>query len=151
MKKLILILLSFIAFNLSAQEKIEVKREATKKEQQKLVQGDNAKVLAKTETYKLSKELNLSSEQEKNVYEIYLNHFEGELKRKEEIKKLINSKDKKNKEEIKQKIAIQKSGNSEALHYKLKEVLTEEQFKEYLEKHKLEQKPKQHKQRIKNY
>ena len=71
-----------MAFNITAQEKIEVKKESTKKEQQKLVQGDNAKVLAKTETHKLSKELNLSSEQQKKVYEIYLNHFEGELKKK---------------------------------------------------------------------
>lgn len=131
-----------MAFNITAQEKIEVKKESTKKEQQKLVQGDNAKVLAKTETYELSKQLNLSSEQEKKVYEIYLNHFEGELKRKEEIKKLINSKDKENKEEIKQKIDKQKSGYSEVLNTKLKEVLTTEQFENYLNKTTEEQKIK---------
>lgn len=142
MKQLILILLSFVAFNITAQEKIEVKKESTKKEQQKLVQGDNTKVLAKTETYKLSKELNLTSEQQQRVYDIFLEHFEQELKNKEEIKKLINSKDEENKEDIKQKIAKQKSGYREALNAKLKEVLTTEQFENYLNKTKEEQKTK---------
>lgn len=131
-----------MAFNITAQEKIEVKKESTKKEQQKLVQGDNAKVLAKTETHKLSKQLNLSSEQQQRVYDIFLEHFEQELKNKEEIKKLVNSKDEGNKEEIKQKIAKQKSGYIEALNTKLKEVLTTEQFENYLSKTKQEQKTK---------
>ncbi|WP_426429404.1 hypothetical protein ACPX19_07560 [Winogradskyella sp. HB-48] len=142
MKQLILILLSFVAFNITAQEKIEVKKESTKKEHQKLVQGDNTKVLAKTETHKLSKQLNLSSEQQQRVYDIFLEHFEQELKNKEEIKKLINSKDEVNKEEIKQKIAKQKSGYNQALKIKLKEVLTSEQFENYLSKTKQEQKTK---------
>lgn len=150
MKKLILILLSFVAFNLGAQEKIEVKRETTKKEQQKLVQDNDAKTLAKNETKKLTKQLDLSTKQQERVYDIFLDHFEDELKNKQKIKKLINSKDKENKEEIKQKIAKQKSGNREALDSKLKDILTEEQFKNYQENTKVKHKIKQKKLRTKN-
>ncbi|APY08903.1 hypothetical protein BWZ20_11580 [Winogradskyella sp. J14-2] len=150
MKKLILILLSFVAFNLGAQEKIEVKRETTKKSQQKLVQDDNPKVLAKTETRKLSKELNLSAEQQQRVFDIFLIHFEEELKNKEKIKKLIASKNSNNKNEIKQKIAKQKNGNKETINTKLKEVLTSEQFKNYQNKRKVEEKNRQKKLSIKN-
>jgi len=150
MKKLILILLSFVVFNLGAQEKIEVKRETTQKEQQKLIQQDNPKGLAKSETYKLSKQLNLSSEQQGKVYDIFLNHFEEELKNKQKIKKLIDSKNKENKEEIKQKIAKQKSDTRKTLDSKLKDVLTEEQFKNYRENNTVEHKAKHKKLRIKN-
>lgn len=150
MKKLILILLSFVAFNLGAQEKIEVKRETTKKDQQKLIQDNDAKTLAKNETKKLTKQLDLSTKQQERVYDIFLDHFEDELKNKQKIKKLINSKDKENKEEIKQKIAKQKSGNREALDSKLKDVLTEEQFKNYQENTKVKHKIKQKKLRTKN-
>lgn len=142
MKNLILVIISFVALNSYAQERIEVKKESTKKEQQKLVKGDDAKVLAKTETYKLSKELNLSSEQQGRVYEIYLNHFQEELKNKQKIKKLIDSKDKENKEEIKQKIAKYKSSNKETLDSKLKDVLTAKQFENYLSSNKNEEKIK---------
>lgn len=140
MKHLILILISFVALNSYAQEKIEVKKESTKKEQQKLVKGDNAKVLAKTETYKLSKELNLSSEQQQRVYDIFSEHFEQQLKNKEKIKKLIKSKNKENKEDIEQKITKQRSNYDEALNTKLKEVLTAKQFENYLARNKNEEK-----------
>lgn len=150
MKHLILILISFVALNSYAQERIEVKKESTKKEQQKLVKGDNAKVLAKTETYKLSKELNLSSEQQQRVYDIFLEHFEQQLKNKEKIKKLIESKNKENKENIKQKITKQRSNYDEALNTKLKEVLNAKQFENYLARNKNEKKIKQKKLRIKN-
>ncbi|WP_138433033.1 hypothetical protein [Winogradskyella algicola] len=150
MKKLILILLSFVAFNLGAQEKIEIKRETTEKDQQKLTQNDNPKVLAKTETYRLSKQLNLSSEQQGRVYDIYLDHFQEELESKQKIKKLIDSKNEENKEEIKQKIAKHKSNNRETLDSKLKDVLTQEQFKSYQENTKVKHKTKQKKLRTKN-
>ncbi|MHA7842600.1 MAG: hypothetical protein ACX93I_04725 [Winogradskyella sp.] len=150
MKHLILILISFVALNSYAQERIEVKKQSTKKEQQKLVKGDNAEVLAKTETYKLSKELNLSSEQQQRVYDIFLEHFEQQLKNKEKIKKLIKSKNKENKEDIKQKITKQRSNYDEALNTKLKEVLTVKQFEKYLARNKNEEKIKQKKLRIKN-
>ena len=140
MKKLILILLSFVAFNLGAQEKIEVKREEIKKNQQKLVQGNDAITLAKNKTKKLTKQLDLSTKQQERVYNIFLDHFQEELKNKQKIKKLINSKNKENKEEIKQKIAQQKSGNRENLDTKLKDVLTEEQYKTYQKKAKALQK-----------
>ncbi len=150
MKKLILILLSFVALNLSAQEKIVVKKETSKAEQQKLTQGNNAKTLAKTETQKLSKQLELTSEQEARVYDIFLNHFENELKEKEKIKTLIKSKNKENREEIKQKIAKQKNGNNEALNSKLKEVLTAKQLEIYQKETSETLKTKQKKLRVKN-
>ncbi len=150
MKNLILILLSFVALNLSAQEKIAVKKETSKTEHQKLTQGNNAKTLAKTETHKLSKQLELTSKQESKVYTIFLNHFENELKEKEEIKTLIKSKNKGNKEEIKQKIAKQKNGNNEALNSKLKEVLTAKQLEIYQKETSEALKTKQKKLRVKN-
>lgn len=150
MKQLILIFLAFVAFNLNAQEKIEVKKENTKSEQQKFTQGNDAKALAKSETKKLTKQLDLSSEQQEKVYEVYLNHFEGEFNRKQKIKKMIDSKDKGSKEKIKQQLGKQKHGGSEALNNKLKEVLTTEQYEKYLERNKLQQKNKQKKLRAKN-
>lgn len=135
MKKIIIILLSFVAFNLGAQEKkILIKKEAPSNQQQKLVKDNKAEVIAKTETKKLNKELNLSTEQQKRVYDIFLDYFENELKRKEATKTLVKSIDKENKKVIKQKIAKQKSDKKEVLNTKLKEILTTEQFEKYQEK-----------------
>jgi len=129
MKKIIIILLSFVAFNLGAQEKILIKKEASNNQQQKLVKDNKAEVIAKTETKKLNKELNLSTEQQKRVYDIFLDYFENELKRKEATKTLVKSTDKENKKVIKQK-----SDKKEVLNTKLKEILTTEQFEKYQEK-----------------
>ncbi len=151
MKKLILILLSFVAFNLSAQEKIAVKKEIANNQEKKLTQvNNNAKTLAKTETKKLTQQLDLSTEQQGRVFDIYLNYFEEEIKSKEKTKQLIKSKNEGNKGEIKQKIAKQKNSNKEVLNSKLKEVLTAEQFKNYQKKNTTKLKIAEKKLRSKN-
>lgn len=131
MKNLLLLIITFFTLNISAQEKtINIKQ-------------SQEESLANIETKKLTKQLNLSSEQEKKIYDVMLQHFKEKLKSKQELKKVVASKEKVKKTEIKKAIVKQKQGNSEKLNNQLKEILTEEQYKSYLETHLKQQKAKQ--------
>ncbi|MCT4628451.1 hypothetical protein [Winogradskyella sp.] len=137
MKQLLLIILSFLVFNINAQEKTQ-----PKKEQQLSIKNNNAEALANKETQKLTKQLELSYEQQKRVYDIYIDHFENELK----TKKLITLKDKSSKE----KTAKLKSAKTTALNTKLKEVLTTEQYTSYINKEPFSKKQNKKKLQLKN-
>lgn len=131
MKNLLLLIITFFTLNISAQEKTTN------------IKQSQEESLANIETKKLTKQLNLSSEQEKKVYDVMLQHFKEKLKSKQELKKVVASKEKVKKTEIKKAIVKQKQGNSEKLNNQLKEILTEEQYKSYLETHLKQQKAKQ--------
>lgn len=131
MKNLILIAFTLFALNAVAQEK------------QTIAKHDKASSLAKIEARKLTKQLDLTTEQEDQVYKVMLIHFKEELQRKQKIKQMVISNDKTKKAEAKKAIAKQKQGYSEKLNAQLEEILTPEQYKTYEETSLAEEKTKQ--------
>ncbi|MFC0602947.1 hypothetical protein [Winogradskyella pulchriflava] len=142
MKKLVLIAVAFFTLNAVAQEqKVKV---STHKNGQKIEKHqESAQVHAKIETQKLIKQLNLTSDQQEKVYTVMLEHFTEEIKRKQELKKIIASKNDDNKAEIKTKVKKHRQEHSEKLVSQLKEILTTEQYEIYNKINSKEQKAKQ--------
>ena len=139
MKKLLLIAIAFFTLNAMAQEK-QAKATSLSKETKVTSQNDQAEALANNETKKLTKQLDLSLEQQKKIHQVMLQHYKQRLQKKQQIKKMLVSKKNTSKEETKKAIASYKKGQSEKLNSQIKQILTEQQYVSYLENIKIEKK-----------
>ncbi|MBV7269337.1 DUF4890 domain-containing protein [Winogradskyella luteola] len=138
MKNLVLIIITFFTLNAVAQEK------------SKVVKKNQTEMLAENETNRLTKQLDLSPDQQKKVHVVMLNHFSEKLEMKKEMKQSVSSKKAINKKELGEVMVKQKQVHSEKLNNQLKEILSEEQYKNYSEMN-LKQKKAKHKALKKKY
>jgi hypothetical protein len=130
MKKLILIMVALFTLNGIAQEKQTVSGEKVTKEKVEKTPEN----MAAMETKKMTKRLDLSSKQQKEVYTILLEKAKLNAESYAELKKMKSSEEKPSKEgfkTVKRKMMEQQKITDS----KLKEVLSEEQFSSYQEMH----------------
>ena len=148
MKKILCLAIVFLSLSAIAQEK-KSKKTITKERQKIEHTVESAEALAKSETKKLTKQLELTTDQQNDVYKIFLNHFEEELKIKRKIKEMVASNDKTDKEEMKKSVKKVRHGLKKRLDMKLKEILNAEQYESYqetnLKNEKIKQKAKRNK------
>jgi hypothetical protein len=130
MKKLLLITIAFFSLNATAQEKKVISKH------------NQVEAQAKIKTKKLTQLLDLSTDQADKVYIVMLQHFKEEQQKKQNIKKMIASKEKTDKAKIKKAYSQQKQEYSEKLNNQLEKILTPEQYKNYVETNLKEQKSK---------
>ncbi len=131
MKNLVLIIITFFTLNAVAQEK------------SKVVKKNQTEMLAENETNRLTKQLDLSPDQQEKVHAVMLNHFSEKLEMKKEMKQSVSSKKTINKKELGEVMVKQKQVHSDKLNNQLKEILSEEQYKSYSEMN-LKQKKAKH-------
>ncbi|MBO6881515.1 MULTISPECIES: hypothetical protein [Winogradskyella] len=121
MKKLVLIAVAFFTLNAVAQEQ-KVKQEKIKTDQS----VDN-------KVKKLVKTLELTPDQQEKVRLVFLDHNKEMQKVKLKIKEALKAENKMNKEEAKKTMLKQNDKIMTRTNSKLKEILTEEQYKKYKE------------------
>ncbi|WP_299110896.1 hypothetical protein [uncultured Winogradskyella sp.] len=119
MKNLLLIAITFFTLNIVAQEK------------KLIVEKDRTETLADNETKKLTKQLGLNTEQQQKVHAIMLSHFNEELQMKKKMKQKVTSKEVIDKNEVRKVTVKQRQKYSKKLDDQLKEVFTEDQYKNY--------------------
>ncbi|WP_430467492.1 hypothetical protein [Winogradskyella ouciana] len=121
MKKLVLIAVAFFTLNAIAQEQ-KVKQEKIKTDQS----VDN-------KVKKLVKTLELTPDQQEKVRLVFLDHNKEMQKVKLKIKEALKAENKISKEEAKKTMLKQNDKIMIRTNSKLKEILTEEQYKKYEE------------------
>lgn len=121
MKKLVLIAVAFFTLNAIAQEQ-KVKQEKIKTDQS----VDN-------KVKKLVKTLELTPDQQEKVRLVFLDHNKEMQKVKLKIKEALKAENKMSKEDAKKTMLKQNDKIMTRTNSKLKEILTEEQYKKYEE------------------
>lgn len=121
MKKLVLIAVAFFTLNAIAQEQ-KVKQEKIKTDQS----VDN-------KVKKLVKTLELTPDQQEKVRLVFLDHNKEMQKVKLKIKEALKAENKMSKEDAKKTMLKQNDKIMTRTNSKLKEILTEEQYKKYKE------------------
>ncbi|WP_412561602.1 hypothetical protein [Winogradskyella sp. MIT101101] len=121
MKKLVLIAVAFFTLNAVAQEQ-KVKQEKIKTDQS----VDN-------KVKKLVKTLELTPDQQEKVRLVFLDHNKEMQKVKLKIKEALKAENKMSKEDAKKTMLKQNDKIMTRTNSKLKEILTEEQYKKYEE------------------
>ncbi|MBC2846478.1 hypothetical protein [Winogradskyella flava] len=130
MKNLIIAAIALFTLNSFAQEK-EVKKVSVQTSQEIDSQNQSPNYKADIETKKLSGHLDLSTEQYEKVHEIMLKHFASEQNPKKGVKEKTAIKVKSDKAELSRTVLNQNVELSQDLNEKLKEILSEEQYKKY--------------------
>ncbi len=140
MKNIILIAIVFFTLNATAQEqKAKVAKEQKTKVIQKKKdvkiehQSRSVEQMSAAKTKKLTHKLELTSDQQKKVYDVILGYTKEELNSKLKIKEKNDSDQKIDRQESKKKFMIQRDEKMEIVNNKFKDILTPEQFKKYLE------------------
>jgi len=126
MKYLILILVVFVSMNISAQESAKIK-----KGDKVSLQSNSPKALASVKTKDLTKALDIDTEQQDSVYNIFLEHFSKNKKTKDKLSEDINTDKKISREKMKKLMVEHKSESNKALDEALKDVLSSDQLKRY--------------------
>jgi periplasmic protein CpxP/Spy len=130
MKKLVLIMVALFTINGMAQEKQAVSGEKMTKEKVTKTPED----VAGMETKKLTQKLELTSEQQKEVYTILLEKAKLNAESYAELRKMKSSEEKPSKEDFKT-VKRKMMEQQKITDSKLKEVLSEKQFSSYQEMH----------------
>lgn len=128
MKNFVLIAIAFFTLNVTAQEK-ETKTASEEKSSQISVNSTTAQILAEKRTKELTRPLDLSSDQQKSVYEAFLSFYNEEITTKEKFKEMLNSE----KESEESKISAYRKSYFQKLDDKLKGILSEVQYNLYLQ------------------
>lgn len=126
MKYLILILVVFVSMNISAQESTKIK-----KGDKVSLQSNSPKALASVKTKDLTKALDIDTEQQDSVYNIFLEHFSKNKKTKDKLSEDINTDKKISREKMKKRMVEHKSESNKALDEALKDVLSSDQLERY--------------------
>jgi protein CpxP len=130
MKRLLLIAIAFFTLNAVAQEK-KTKSATLNKEQHTKQQHSSPEEMATMKTKKLSQQLDLTSNQQKEVYNLILEYAKGDTESKLKIKEEIASKDKIDMQEAKKSYIINREKQMDQMNSKFKDILNDEQHKKY--------------------
>ena len=115
-----------VSMNTSAQESAKIK-----KGDKVSLQGNSPKALANVKTKNLTKALNLDTEQQESVYNIFFAHFSKNKKTKDKLSEEINADKKISREKMKKRMVEHKSESNKALDEALKGTLSSDQFERY--------------------
>ena len=130
MKRLLLVAIAFFTLNAVAQEK-KTKSVTLNKEQHTKQQHSTPEEMATMKTKKLSQQLDLTSNQQKEVYNLILEYSKGDTESKLKIKEEIASKDKIDMQEAKKAYIINREKQMDQMNSKFKDILNDEQYKKY--------------------
>ena len=130
MKRLLLVAIAFFTLNAVAQEK-KTKSVTLNKEQHTKQQHSTPEEMATMKTKKLSQQLDLTSNQQKEVYNLILEYSKGDTENKLKIKEEIASKDKIDMQEAKKAYIINREKQMDQMNSKFKDILNDEQYKKY--------------------
>ncbi len=130
MKRLLLVAIAFFTLNAVAQEK-KTKSVTLNKEQHTKQQHSTPEEMATMKTKKLSQQLDLTSNQQKKVYNLILEYSKGDTESKLKIKEEIASKDKIDMQEAKKAYIINREKQMDQMNSKFKDILNDEQYKKY--------------------
>jgi protein CpxP len=130
MKRLLLIVITIFTLNAVAQEK-KTTSATLKKELHTKQQHSSPEGMATMKTKKLSQQLDLSLDQQKEVYNLILEYSKVDNESKLKIKKEIASKDKIDMQESKKSYIINREKQMNQMNSKFKDILNDEQYKKY--------------------
>ncbi len=131
MKRLLLIAIAFFTLNAVAQEKKTKSSATLNKELHTKQQHSSPEEMATMKTKKLSQQLDLTSGQQKEVYNLILEYTKVDIESKLKIKKEIASKDKIDMQESKKSYIINREKQMDQMNSKFKSILSDEQYKKY--------------------
>ena len=130
MKRLLVVAIAFFTLNAVAQEK-KTKSATLSKEQHTKQQHSSPEEMATMKTKKLSQQLDLTSNQQKEVYNLILEYSKGDTESKLKIKEEIASKDKIDMQEAKKSYIINREKQMDQMNSNFKDILNDEQYKKY--------------------
>tara|TARA_R100001369_G_scaffold90224_1_gene128934 strand:- start:2444 stop:2893 length:450 start_codon:yes stop_codon:yes gene_type:complete len=130
MKILLVIAIAFFTLNAVAQEK-KTKSATLNKELHTKQQNSSPKEIADMKTEKLSQQLDLTSGQQKKVYNLILEYSKVDIESKLKTKKEMASKDRIDMQESKKSYLINREKQMSQMNSKFKNILSDEQYKKY--------------------